>query len=365
MHFFKINKKFKTIKASFVFEVKKQDDYVLVDVRSPSEWELDRIPGSINIPILDDLERAEVGTIFTKSGLNLAIEKGLEFVEPKLDDLLLTFSKFKQKKIIIYCWRGGLRSKSVVQFLEMNGFDVFQLEKGVKAYRHFVRKKISSYKLKPRLIIIYGMGLSGKTELLNKTNLHMIDLEGIAQHRSSVYGALGFKPRSQKLFEAIFLDKIEELKDVDYILVEGESKRIGRVVIPDFFYALFKSGVQIRLDASLDRRAQRFLDDYCDNKNKINEFVEITKNSQLFVKIMGKNKVLEIISLISSYEPDKITAGLKILLKDYYDIKYEHFFKDKNFDLVLFEDDVLIALQKIEKHVSVLRLKKEDNKKFK
>ena len=80
---------------------------------------------------------------------------------------------------------------------------------------------------------------------------------------------------------------------------------------------------------------------------------------------MGKNKVLEIISLISSYEPDKITAGLKLLLKDYYDIKYEHFFKDKNFDLVLFEDDVLIALQKIEKHVSVLRLKKEDNKKFK
>ncbi|MBT5023583.1 tRNA 2-selenouridine(34) synthase MnmH [Candidatus Woesearchaeota archaeon] len=349
--FFIVDKDLPTVKAKEVDLLRRNSNYVIVDVRSLGEWETDRIPGAVNIQLLDNSERAEVGTIYKQIGRREAVAKGWEFVEPKLESMLAEFSKYQDKKLIVYCWRGGLRSKSVVKWLLGLGFDVVQLEKGNKAFREVVRKKLQSYELKPKIIVVYGLGLSGKSEVLRATKLPVIDLEDLAQHRSSVYGAIGLKPRSQKLFEALLLDELDKIGDVQYILVEGESRRVGDAIIPDFFFRAMSKGIKIRVDASLDRRSERFEKDYCFSEESTQQLIKITKETNSLIREMGKKKVSELIELLES---GNIFEGLKILLKDYYDLKYEHYFKDMKFEMIICEDDVEIAVEKVEGFVKKL-----------
>ena len=121
-------------------------DYTFVDVRSPKEFEEDRIPGAINIPLFSNEERAIIGTLYKQVGKDVAIEKGLEIVSEKLPKMIADYKKI-QGKICIYCWRGGMRSGSVVALLQSLKFDVVQLDKGYKDYRRFVREKLDSLEL--------------------------------------------------------------------------------------------------------------------------------------------------------------------------------------------------------------------------
>ncbi|MSR86470.1 tRNA 2-selenouridine(34) synthase MnmH, partial [Candidatus Woesearchaeota archaeon] len=199
-------------------------EYVFVDVRSPKEFIEDHIPGAINIPLFSNEERAIVGTLYKQVGKDVAIDKGLEIVGHKLPEMIQEYQTLKEKRIIVYCWRGGMRSGSVVGLLQSLKFDVVQLENGYKDYRRFVREQLDRVHI-PSLVILYGLTGSGKTEILGKIK-NSIDLEGLAQHRGSIFGDIGLTQRSQKMFESLLLKRLIELQQEKVVFIEGESRRI-------------------------------------------------------------------------------------------------------------------------------------------
>ncbi len=210
-------------------------DAVFVDTRSPKEFDEDHIPDAINIPILSDEERAIVGTLYKQVSQDKGLAVGMEFYKNKIPSILASIEPHKTKTLLVYCWRGGLRSKTIAELFASLQYTVFQIQGGYKSYREYVRKKLSNYTLHAHLIVLYGLTGTGKTELLQHFP-NRIDLEALAGHRGSMYGGIGLKRHSQKKFENLLLQQLETLKQEKFILVEGESKRIGNVYIPEFFF---------------------------------------------------------------------------------------------------------------------------------
>ena len=183
------------------------DAKILLDVRSAKEFEKGSIPGARSVPIFDDLERVEIGKIYKQVGREAAVVKGVDFFEPRLKQFLLSLSAIKNRQLVVYCARGGMRSASVVRLLLENGFLVSQMQGGYKYYRQYVLRKLNNPS--PPLIVLHGKTGVGKTLLLQKLPYH-IDLEDLAQHRSSLFGAIHKTPRTQKDFEALLVQKLIE-----------------------------------------------------------------------------------------------------------------------------------------------------------
>ena len=287
-------------------------DAVFADTRTPKEFEEATIPGAVNIPLFSNEERAVVGTIYKKIGKNEAIEKGMEFVSKHLPNMLKEFNKYKGKKIVIFCWRGGMRSRSITALLDSLGFDVYQMKGGHKEFRRYVLRTLENYKLTSKLIVLNGLAGSGKTEILNKFN-NSIDLEGLAQHRNSLLGAVGLKPRSQKMFDALLLKRLEELKNEKYIFIEGEGRKIGNVILPLFLYNGMKKGINVLIERDINKRAERLVKEYGSHKeeliNLLDKFNKLTSNKNILLlkKLLNENKLQE---------------SALIFLKEYYDKKY-------------------------------------------
>lgn len=306
-------------------------DYLFVDVRTRKEFLEDSIPGAINIPLFDEDERAVVGILYKNKGQMEAIEKGYEFFNKKVDDLVSEYNKYKNRKIIIFCWRGGMRSLAVVKLLDSLGFGVYQLEGGYRDYRRYVKGKIDNYKLKPKLAVLYGLTGVGKSEILNKFD-NSLDLEGLAQHRGSIFGDLGLKPNTQKMFESLLFKRLEELKKEKFIIIEGESRKIGNVMIPDFLFKAMKEGFRIRINDSIANRVKRIrkIYDLSDKEIMIQKIGFIEKN-------MGKKKANEMIKLI---EDGDVNGFLKKVLEEYYDNVYDCSKNKVDYDLTLDKDYV-------------------------
>lgn len=242
-------------------------DYFFIDVRTSKEFEESTIPGAINIPLFSNEERVIVGKLYTKVGQQEAIEKGYEFVQKRIPKLLEKIRKHKNKKLVVFCWRGGMRSKSLAMLLESLGFDIRQLEGGYKAYRKYVMEKLENYKIKVKLIVLYGLTGSGKTKML-KQFMNALDLEGLAQHRSSLFGDIGLKPRSQKMFESLLLKRLEELNNEKYIITEGESRKIGNVIIPEAIFKGMQKGIKVKVEASMEYRIKNLVECYSNKEDK-------------------------------------------------------------------------------------------------
>ena len=151
-----------------VEETLKLKEKVIVDTRSPVEFEKDRIPGAINIPILDNEERRIVGTLY-KDDPDEAIKKGYEYYNKKLPRMVEEYKKLDSgKKVIIYCWRGGMRSQTITKLVADLDFNAFLLEGGYRAYRRYVRAQLEKYEPPFTFIVLYGLAGSGKTELIKK-----------------------------------------------------------------------------------------------------------------------------------------------------------------------------------------------------
>jgi tRNA 2-selenouridine synthase len=312
----------KTIKVQEALE----KDYVLIDVRTPKEFEESTIPGAINIPLFSNEERAIVGKLYTKVGQQEAIEKGYEFVQEKLPRLLEGMRKYNGKKIIIFCWRGGMRSKSLTLLLESLGFDVRQLEGGYKEYRRHVVEQLNNYNHKGKFIVLYGMTGCGKTKLLKQFK-NSLDLEGLAQHRSSLFGDIGLKPRSQKMFESLLLKRLQELKEEGYIVTEGESRKIGTVIIPETIFKEIKRGVNVKVQASMECRVKNLMECY---SNKEDE--RIKEKIKMLSKRIGKKKTEEMLEL---FEQKRFEDVARILLEEYYDPLYLHTINNQEYALVI------------------------------
>lgn len=290
-------------------------DYIFIDVRTPKEFGETTIPGSINIPLFSNEERAVIGKLYHKKGRDEAIKKGLDFVSKSLPGLLEKVSKYKDKKLVIFCWRGGMRSGSLTGLLEGIGYDVQQLEGGHKAYRNYILKSFQNYKLKPQIIVLNGLTGAGKTEIL-KQFTNSLDLEGIAQHRSSILGGVGLKPRNQKMFDALLFKRLEELKNEKFIVVEGEARKIGGVQMPEFLYKSMRNGIQIKIVCSFEDRVRRIVKEYCPYKKELFDKIKLMR------KTVGNDKKIK--EWLKLLEENKFEELVAIILKEYYDPLYEH-----------------------------------------
>lgn len=205
----------------------------MVDVRAPAEFAQGHIPGAVNLPLFDDGERAQVGTLYVQKGRSAAVQRGLEIVGPKLR----TFTDFalhlKAPELCLYCWRGGMRSASMAWLLETVGISCFTLEHGYKAFRNYVRESFN----RPRTITLLG-GLtgSGKTEILqalHRAGEQTLDLEALANHKGSAFGGIGQAPQpSTEQFENLIFTQITPMNPARPLWVEDESRNVGKCAIP-------------------------------------------------------------------------------------------------------------------------------------
>ncbi len=228
----------------------------LIDARSPAEFALDHLPGAINCPVLDDEERRIVGTLYKQQGAFEARRVGGAMVAANLARHLR--EQFADKpaawKPLVYCWRGGMRSGSMVTWLRMVGWDAQQLAGGYKSWRRHVIDRIDA--LAPQLLlrVLCGPTGSAKTRVLQALaarGAQVLDLEAYARHRGSVLGAWpGVAQPSQTAFETLLAQALEPLDVQRPIFVEAESSRIGRVAVPQALVKRLRASPCIEIQAT-------------------------------------------------------------------------------------------------------------------
>ena len=212
---------------------------MILDVRSPGEYALGKLPGAVSLPLFSDEERAEVGTLYRQSSPDDALLRGLEIAGGKMRQLVETArAAAPGNRVAVHCWRGGQRSASVGWLLERAGMDVVQLTGGYKAFRQRVRAYFAeNYH---RYLVLGGATGSGKTYTLRELPAlgeHFVDLEGIANHKGSSFGAIGEAPQpSVEEFENQLYARLLEIPAGQRVWLEDESQRIGRVYLPREFY---------------------------------------------------------------------------------------------------------------------------------
>jgi tRNA 2-selenouridine synthase len=296
---------------------------LFIDVRTPKEFAEGHLPGALNIPIFSNDERATVGTLYKQVSVDAAKQLGVEIVSPKLPAIIKTITAYAQQniQIVIYCWRGGMRSKSIVNILDMLNISALQLAGGYKSYRRYVLDHLESFDLKPQVLVLYGATGVGKTTMLNKLSsqgIPTIDLEKLANHRGSVFGQIGLgNSTPMPLFEAAILDRLEELQTEPYFIVECESNRIGNVYIPKTLYQRMQSGKKILVHASVSTRVQRLIAEYSNNDSI--DKAKIQQGIQAISKNLGKKKTAFLLECLTNNHIEKLVTTL---LTDYYDLLY-------------------------------------------
>jgi tRNA 2-selenouridine synthase len=254
----------------------------LIDVRSPGEFKQGHIPNAINIPLFSNDERAKVGTVYKQQSKEKAIDLGYEIVEPKLDSFINeSYVAAPSKVIAVHCWRGGMRSQSFAQHLHDNGFEkVYVIEKGYKAFRNFA---FSFFEQDFMLKILGGYTGSGKTDVLKvlrKRGEQVIDLEGLANHKGSAFGAIGEKEQpTTEHFQNILFIEMYRLNRDKTIWLEDESSNIGKVIISQPLFSQMRDKVVYFLDINVNQRALYLANTYgLFEKAKLQEsIVRITK----------------------------------------------------------------------------------------
>ncbi|MET1115559.1 MAG: tRNA 2-selenouridine(34) synthase MnmH [Comamonas sp.] len=240
----------------------------LVDARSPAEFALDHIPGAINCPVLDDEERATIGTIYKQVSPFEAKRLGAAMVSANLArHMRETFAdKPANWKPLIYCWRGGLRSGSMVTWLRLVGWDAQQLSGGYKYFRQHVMAQLEALVPQLQLRVLCGATGSAKTRVLHALAAQgeqVLDLEGYARHKGSLLGQLpGIAQPSQKAFETQLADQLEALDLTRPVYIEGESPRIGRIALPLTLVERMRNAPCIEVEATPEARLDYLLRDY-------------------------------------------------------------------------------------------------------
>ncbi|MGE0793340.1 MAG: tRNA 2-selenouridine(34) synthase MnmH [Candidatus Woesearchaeota archaeon] len=322
---------------------------IIFDARSPLEFEEFHVVGSINLPLLKDEARKIVGTAYKEFGEQKAVDKGWELFKNTFEELISKakkeISKNKDKKIVVYCARGGMRSRIVSNLLEFLGYEVYQIEGGIKEYRNSLYLWLDDLLTtwKGKFIVLEGMTGTRKTELIKILDIPKIDLEDLANHRASTYGGVGLIERNQKMFLFLLYEELLKLKKCNKIVIEGESKKIGKIHLPEKLFSLMMNGDFVHVVASEDVRIQHIVDEYCCSKEKIDELIELTPR---LVKLIGKKKVDEVINW---FETGNYYSAVRYLLLEYYDKVYKNFAKKYVFEICT--DDLLKAKKELEEFI--------------
>ncbi|MDG1498855.1 MAG: tRNA 2-selenouridine(34) synthase MnmH [Planctomycetota bacterium] len=342
----------------------------IIDLRSPGEFKDDHLPGAVNLPLFNDVERALIGTLYKKVSPDRAFDEGREVVFQRIGELFqeiarlsdwempevdlgqrvremtsqgidalsetlrpAVLSELPERPVILHCWRGGMRSLSVVALLRLCGFNrAIGVIGGYKGYRKQVADEIARWGAPPAYVI-RGYTGAGKTLVLRALEElrpdWTIDLELMAGHRSSILGMVGLEPVTQKHFEtrvATRLRRLSALSPAGPLVYEGESRKIGDRILPTPIWDSLQGGTNILLHAKMERRIDVLIEDYLGkeaNREALAEQLPFIERRLGPVKWRGA-----LTGMLSAGADREL---VKILLEDYYDPLYEHSEKGKNY----------------------------------
>ena len=307
----------------------------VIDVRSPSEYQQGHIPGAINLPLFDDQERKVVGTLYKQVNREAAIYAGFEFIGKKLADLAREGARKagRKKEILVHCWRGGMRSQSMAWLFETAGLSCGLLEGGYKSYRRYVREKLAA---PLSLKVVGGKTGSGKTLLLSRLQQRdeqVIDLEALAHHKGSAFGALGEpeQPTTEQ-FENEICHVVSGLDPSRPVWIEDESRNIGKCVIPGELYEQMREAETYFLDIPREERARYLVTDYAAHDK------EALKACVLKIhKRLGGDRTREATEAI---EREDFYTTAHIILH-YYDKAYMHSLRNNHAQFHLIESSTV------------------------
>ncbi len=294
---------------------------VFVDVRSESEFAEATIPGAVNLPLFSDEERAEVGTAYKQVSPLAAKDLGLSLAAPKLPTMLKQCRELEEKgPLVFFCWRGGMRSRAVAGIMDLMGIKTYRLAGGYKAYRQSIVRFWQQDPLPFGVVVIRGNTGTGKTQLIQALQLRgrpAVDLEKLANNRGSVFGAVGLGPApSQKKFEANLAEEIRALQPAKWIVVECESKRIGRVTLPNSLHQDMEQGKQLLVYDSIENRVKRLVEEYTSFSGAGPELETALNRLR---QRLGNEKVEQLKSWL---EAGAYAPFVRVLLEEYYDPLY-------------------------------------------
>lgn len=305
----------------------------VIDVRSPLEFSSGHIPGAINIPLFDDDQRAIVGTKYKKEGRKEAILEGIRLTGPSMHEKLLEGIKAAVSgKLLVHCWRGGMRSEAMAWLFSMGDIETTLLEGGYKAYRHLVLERLSARR---EMFILGGMTGSSKTHILRhlkQLGRQVIDLENLANHKGSAFGALGQPPQpsTEQFANNLYLEW-SNLNTDEPVWLEDESRNIGTVFLPEGFYSNMQKAKTVVLLMDIRTRMPRLMEEY--SKYPADQLkASVMKISR---RLGGDNTR----DALDAIDRGDIAKAIEISLI-YYDKTYQYSIKRKNnADVVYVETD--------------------------
>ena len=316
------------------------NDTPLIDVRAPVEFNLGCLPQAVNLPLLNDEERAQIGIVFKKKGQPEALKLGYELIQGSIKaDRIKAWTEHLKKypEAVIYCFRGGLRSQITQEWLRVVGYDRPILTGGYQRSRNHLMDKTNQIVTDSKLILVSGPTGSGKTELIKSAESRpmAIDLEHLARHRGSAFGARLDPQPSQINFEntlaaELLKNKLKTKKNL--ILLEDESRLIGRNIIPEILFNKMRESSVVWIEADLSERIDNIYKDYIVNSDfdPNTFFAGFKKSVKLIEKKLGGLRSQEITLLLIKSETEFAVSGslesnkqwIEKLLVYYYDPLY-------------------------------------------
>jgi tRNA 2-selenouridine synthase len=295
----------------------------VIDVRSPSEFADDRIPGAINCPVLDDDERCRVGTQYAQESAFAARRQGAALVARNIArHLEVSFASMpRQWRPLVYCWRGGQRSAAMAHVLGSVGWPVRRLDGGYRAFRRQVLADLAELPRRFRLRIVCGPTGSGKSRLLRhlaQRGAQVLDLEWLARHRGSVLGALPASPQpSQKHFETQLWSSLRSFDPQQPVFVESESRRVGRLRLPDALLEHMRAAECVELRLPGEARVRLLRDEYAHFEA---DSASLQQQLECLLPLHGRERVETWKRLASEARWEEMVARL---LAEHYDPAYQ------------------------------------------
>lgn len=292
----------------------------VIDVRSPAEFAKDHVPGAINLPALSNAQRAEVGTIYVqeqpfkarKIGAGMVARNVADHLDGPLKDMDGSWQP------LIYCWRGGQRSGSFASILTQIGWRAEVLDGGYQSFRSLVHGSLYDGQLPHRLILLDGNTGTAKTDILHrlaKRGVQVLDLEGLANHRGSLMGAMAGGQPSQKAFETALACALAQLDPKRPVFVEAESSKIGARIIPPSLWTKMKTAPRIQIEATLEMRAMYLAETYAD----------LSQNTETFttkLEVLRRHRGGVVDGWLAQLNASDFTGLAKGLMEDHYDPTY-------------------------------------------
>lgn len=296
-------------------------NYLFIDLRSEKEYGLSHIPFATSLPILDDTNREIVGIAYKNQGKERAIELGYSHVLPKLDDLISSIKKsLEDREVVLYCSRGGMRSQAIYKLLSQELDGLHRLVGGYKSYRRYLLEGIAGEIEKRDFLVFQGLTGVGKTRILKglASSYNVLDLEGLASHRGSVFGGLGLEDQpGQKQFENNIFDFF--LRTRGPILLEAESSKIGKLNLPRELREKMLLSPIILVESSLSSRVRLLMEEYGSELEKNKK--ELIDDIWMLKRRLGNDTCRELEGFL---EEGSMAEAIELLLVSYYDPLYIH-----------------------------------------